>query len=287
MSVVARLSDGQLLAVLHEDVPHGDLTSDSLPLAGRHGQMLFRARRDMRVSGIEEAARLFALAGAIATPNCRSGAAVAADTLLLQAHGPATGLLKAWKVAQTLVEFMSGIAGATAAMVAAVRAAGYACPVACTRKAAPGTRMLSALAVRDGGGVMHRLGLSETLLVFPEHRALMAPQDWPACLGTLQRRQPEKRLVVEVGSDEAAFEAARAGAEVLQLERFSPDALAALRARLDAAGLPVRLAPAGGVTLANAVAYARAGADLLVSSSPYFAPPADVAVTLTGTEAAI
>jgi molybdenum transport protein len=68
--------------------------------------------------------------------------------------------------------------------------------------------------------------------------------------------------------------------EVLQLERFSPDALAALRARLMAAGLTPLLAPAGGVTVANAVAYARAGADLLVSSAPYFAPPADVKVTI-------
>ena len=67
---------------------------------------------------------------------------------------------------------------------------------------------------------------------------------------------------------------------MLQLERFDPPALAALRARLTQEKLSPLLAPAGGVTLANALAYAGAGADLLVSSAPYFAPPADVKVVI-------
>jgi molybdenum transport protein len=67
---------------------------------------------------------------------------------------------------------------------------------------------------------------------------------------------------------------------VLQLERFGPEALAALRLTLKENGFTPLLAPAGGVTADNALAYARAGADLLVSSAPYFAPPADVRVTI-------
>jgi molybdenum transport protein len=101
-----------------------------------------------------------------------------------------------------------------------------------------------------------------------------------ARLAALRAAQPEKRLVAEVGSAEEALTLARAGGvDVLQLERFSPAALAELKAQLHAEGLGgVRVAPAGGVTLANAVANARAGADFLVSSAPYFAPPADVKV---------
>ena len=73
---------------------------------------------------------------------------------------------------------------------------------------------------------------------------------------------------------------ARAGADMLQLERFDPPGLQKLRAMLAAAGLHPLLAPAGGVTVVNAVDYARAGADLLVSSAPYFAPPADIRVRI-------
>jgi molybdenum transport protein len=72
----------------------------------------------------------------------------------------------------------------------------------------------------------------------------------------------------------------RAGADVLQLERFVSEALKALRGQLAAAGLAPRLAPAGGVNRSNAVDFARAGADFLVTSAPYFAPPADVQVRI-------
>ena len=96
----------------------------------------------------------------------------------------------------------------------------------------------------------------------------------------LRAAQPEKKLVVEVGAEDEALSFAHAGAEVLQLERFSPAALTALRQRLEAAGLRPLLAPAGGVTAAHAVDDARAGADFLVSSAPYFAPPTDVKVVI-------
>ena len=261
-------------------MPYGDLTTDALPLRERLAQVQLAPRAEITLSGIEEAARLFALAGVSVSAVARSGQRLPAGALLLQGQGPAAAVLRVWKVAQNLVEFMSGIATATAAIRRALDAAGCPVPLACTRKNAPGTRALSAQAVRDGGGLMHRLGLSETLLVFPEHRALLAPGVWPQVLPALVAAQPEKRVVVEVATPAEAIEAARAGAGVLQLERFSPDAVAELQRTLVQQGLAVPLAPAGGVTLDNAVAYARAGAALLVSSAPYLARPADIQVTI-------
>jgi len=186
--------------------------------------------------------------------------------------------LLAWKLAQNLVEWCSGIASATRRIVDALAAAGHPIPVACTRKGFPGTRALAAKAVRAGGGVMHRLGLSESLLVFPEHRAFLAQDALPARLAALRAAQREKKLVVEVTSQDEALRMAALGAEVLQLERFTPDRLAALRQRLREAGWRPLLAPAGGVNIGNAVAFAAAGADFLVTSSPYLAAPADVKV---------
>jgi molybdenum transport protein len=246
--------------------------------------MRFAARRAMRVAGTEEAARIVQLAGGEAAVSAASGSSVEPGQPLLAAHGSAHALLLAWKVAQTLVEAASGIATATAAIVAVLRSEGFTLPVACTRKNFPGTRALAAKAVRAGGGVMHRLGLSETLLVFPEHRAFLPPESIGEAIGEAIARlvaaQPEKRVVVEVGSEDEALAMARAGAQVIQLERFTPAALACLRERLRGEGLQVRLAPAGGVTRDNALDYARAGADLLVTSAPYFAPPADVQVSI-------
>ena len=75
--------------------------------------------------------------------------------------------------------------------------------------------------------VGHRLGLSETLLVFPEHRSFLAPTEIVSSMKALRSAQPEKKLAVEVGSVDEAMSFAQAGAEVLQLERFSPAALTA------------------------------------------------------------
>ena len=275
-----RLPDTELQRWLHDDAPFGDLTTRALGLPGVPAQMCFQARGPMRVAATEEAARLVELCGGQAQVLVPSGRDAQQGDALLLATGPATALLLAWKVAQTAVEAASGVATAAARILSLLRAAGLPQPLACTRKNWPGGRALAARGVWAGGAVMHRLGLSETLLVFPEHRAFIAPADLPAALAALGRSQPEKKRVVETADADEALALASQGVEVLQLERFSPADVAALRARLQAAGLAPLLAPAGGVTEANAVAYARAGAALLVSSAPYFAAPADVKVSI-------
>ncbi|WP_428422173.1 ModD protein [Methylibium sp.] len=276
-----RLSDDVLHGWLREDAPHGDLSTRALGIGTAPAQLQFRARQALRVALVEEAARLFELCGGSAEVHRPSGADAQAGDLLLSAAGAAAGLLLAWKVAQTGMEVASGIAGETARILGLLRAAGHPQPLACTRKTPPGGRALAVRAVLAGGGVMHRLGLSESLLVFPEHRLFLSPEVLPARLAGLRVAQPEKRLVVEVGDEAEALALAAAGAEVLQLERFTPDALRRLKRALQARGLQPLLAPAGGVTAANAVAYAEAGADFLVSSAPYHAPPADVQVRFT------
>jgi molybdenum transport protein len=184
-----------------------------------------------------------------------------------------------WKTAQTLVEYLSGFASGAAAIVDALRGAGFSQPLACTRKNFPGNRRLAAKAVAAGAAVAHRLGLSETLLVFPDHRVFVDKATLPVRFATLRSQCPEKKLVAEAADLEEALWLARCGADVVQLERFSPDQLQACKAALAVQNLPTKLAPAGGVTLTNALAYAAAGADFLVSSAPYFSPPRDVKVS--------
>lgn len=271
--------DHELHALLREDLPHGDLTTSSLGLEGLPAQIRFEARAPMVLAGLEAAARLLTLCGVQVQALADSGARLAAGEVMLRGHGPAAAVLAGWKLAQTLVEGCSGIAGATAAIVDRLRAAGHRTPLACTRKNIPGTRWLAADAVRAGGGVMHRLGLSETLLIFPEHRTLLPAGALAERLRSVKTAQPEKRMVVEVGTPLEALQLARLGVvDVLQLERFVPAQVRALRQVLAAENLAVALAPAGGVNLGNALDFADAGADLLVSSAPLFAAPADVKV---------
>jgi len=267
------LNDHHLQALLDDDAPCGDLTTQALGIGAQTAQLEFRARQPMTVCATEEAVRLFELAGAQAQLLVCSGALAAPGELLLQAQGPAAGLHRAWKTAQTLVDWASGIATATAAIVTAANGVA----VACTRKNVPGTKVLSVKAVRSGGGIMHRLGLSETLLVFAEHRLFLGESP-DQTIARLRQTQPEKKIVVEVSSLEEALRWTAAGCDVLQLEKFTPEAVAACRLALD--GEPSRplLAAAGGVRADNAAAYVAAGANFLVTSAPYTAQPKDVQV---------
>lgn len=269
------LSDAALDALLAQDVPYGDLTTDSLGIAAAPARIRFAARAAMVLAGTEEAARLIQKAGGTVSSVRPSGTAVEAGEVFLEGAGSAGALHRAWKVSQTLVEYASGIATRARRIVEAAPGV----TVACTRKNFPGAKDLSVKAVLAGRAVMHRLGLSETLLVFPEHRAFLSgpPEDW---IAALRRKAPEKKIVVEADSVDDAIALARAGADVIQLEKRSPqEARAVIEATRGLNPAPV-VAAAGGVTEENAAAYAAAGCPLLVTTAPFFGRPADVKVTL-------
>lgn len=268
------LSDDSLARLIEDDVYCGDLTTASLGIGSRPGGFQFRARRSMRLCGVEEAARMCLLNRIDAQVDARSGASLGPGELILTGYGTAAALHRVWKAAQVFVEWASGIATSASEIVAAAGTT----PVACTRKNVPGTKAMSVKAVRAGGATMHRLGLSETLLLFPEHQQFL--DEPPALtLARLKAQEPEKKIVVEVAEIEAALAWAEAGADVLQLEKFPPKAVMACRSALAAKDLHPRIAAAGGISAANAAAYVAAGADLLVTSAPFSAPPRDVAVS--------
>lgn len=273
-------SDSELERLLDDDVPFGDLTTDQLGLASASGRMDFSARSPMVVALAEAAARLLELAGARVTLAAHSGDRLAAGAPILSASGPAPALLRGWKVAQTLIEIWSGVASATRDILDEARAAAPDICVACTRKNTPGTKKFAAAAVEAGGAVMHRLGLSETVLVFPEHLTFLPGATLEEVATKLRKKLPEKKLTIEVKDHDQALAAARARFHLIQAEKFSPEEIARLSKSLSGLhGRPL-LAAAGGVKRDNARAYALGGADILVTSSPYYAPPKDVAVTI-------
>lgn len=276
------LDDAALWQLLQEDVPYGDLTTSSLPLQGQPGRLTFKARSDMTLCGSEEAMRLLQLAGAEVMLHAVSGKELLADGLILEAQGAVPALHHAWKVAQNLVEWASGIASAASALVSAAAPVA----VACTRKSVPGVKALSVKAVRAGGARLHRLGLSESLLIFAEHRLYLEMP--PAqTVALLKQQEPEKKVVVEVANIAEALSWAEAGADALQLEKFTPAQLEQLIIELDQQ-LPAQrdsvstkrplLIAAGGINRQNVADYVQAGAQLIVTSAPYSAPPRDVAV---------
>ena len=275
-------SRAELEGLLADDVPYGDLTTDALGIGTDQGLMQFTARDSMVLALAEDAAAIIELTGCRVELHASSGILINRGASILTAFGPASALLRSWKVAQTLIEIWSGVATDARAIVDAATAVAPNIAVACTRKNVPGTKRFAVAAVKTGGAVMHRLGLSESVLVFPEHRAFMGKEPLVGLVDRLRRAAPEKKLVIEVATLEGAICAAAVGFDVIQAEKFSPAEIASLVARIATAperSRPV-VAAAGGIHAGNVAAYAQAGADVVVTSAPYLARPRDVQVQI-------
>jgi molybdenum transport protein len=225
-------SRAELEGLLADDVPYGDLTTDALGIGADQGLMQFTARDSMVLALAEDAAAIIELTGCRVELHASSGILLNRGAPILTAHGPASALLRSWKVAQTLIEIWSGVATDARAIVDAATAVAPNMAVACTRKNVPGTKRFAVAAVKAGGAVMHRLGLSESVLVFPEHRAFMGKEPLVGLVERLRRAAPEKKLVIEVATLEGAICAAAVGFDVIQAEKFSPAEIASLVARI-------------------------------------------------------
>lgn len=271
-------TDSLLDDLLNEDTPYGDLTTEALGISAAPARLTMAMREDSTVCGVELAADLFRKAGATALIAAETGARVPARGLILTAEGAAGAILTAWKVAQTLVEYLSGIATATAEIVGAARAVNPAVAVVTTRKTFPGTKRMMIAAIKAGGAMPHRLGLSETLLVFPEHRVFLA--DGAEGISRLREAMPEKKVVVEVATLEEARDALSGRPDILQCEKMTPEGIRAVCDLVKDQAAGALVAAAGGVNARNAADYATAGARILVTSAPYWARPSDVKVTI-------
>lgn len=273
-------TDDCLTRLLLEETAQAGPPPEGPAISEGRASLVMRPEARMTLCGTEEAARVFALLGLETDLGCTSGSVVMPGQILLTATGPAAAILAAQQVARNLVGWASGVASAAARIVAAARSADPDAVVGCTRQTTPGMRALSIKAAVAGGAIIHRPGLTETRLLFPEYRWLYGPEGLALHIARLRARFPERRVMIDVSSAAEAVSAAAAGAEVIQLEHFTPQAVAETRAAIgpDWTGT---LVAAGGVDETNAAAYAAGGARLLVTSAPYRAAPAALAVEIT------
>ena len=161
-------------------------------------------------------------------------------------------------------------------MVCAVHEVNPQCEVLTTRKSMPGAKDLLTEAVLVGGAFPHRLGLSETVLVFEQHLAFLGGLDgFLEQLPAIRSRCCEKKLFVEAAPEHAA-RIARAGVDGIQLDKASPDILRALVPELRGIDPHLTIIAAGGVNPDNAAAFAATGVDGVATTAPFTAKPIDM-----------
>jgi len=273
------LVDPVVRAALTEDLGRaGDITAAACVPAGQRLSARFAARHAGRIAGLDCAR----LAIAALDPTARFAVRIAdgedapAGAVLAEVEADARALLSAERVALNLLGRLSGVATLTNAYVRAVEGTGA--RITCTRKTTPGLRALEKYAVRCGGGINHRYGLDDAILIKDNHIAAsggVAPvlQRARAAAGHLVKIEIEVDTLAQL--DEAlAAQDAGFGPDVILLDNFSLDdlRLAVIRAKRK-----VVLEASGGVTLETVRAIAETGVDVISSGAlTHSAPVLDI-----------
>ena len=275
-----RISDARLDYFMAEDVPYVDLTSEILGIGGAPGEMEYFSREACVVAGVDEVVRLAKAAGCEAEILHGSGERIEAGEAILRVRGLAGDLHQVWKVGLNLLDHLSAVATKTRAMVDAVHAVNPRCEILTTRKSMPGCKDLLVEAVMTGGAFPHRLGLSETVLVFDHHMEFLGGFDeFVRRIPEFRSRCIEKKLFVEASADQARV-LAEAGVDGIQFDKVPVDELAVLVEELRAVDPHVTLIAAGGINPQNAAAYAATGVDGLATTALFTAKPLDMSVRM-------
>lgn len=268
MSVVLHLTPqlrAQLAAWLAEDLGRGDLTAPALQ--GRRGRACWIAKAEGRFCGGVLLLPLLQQLDPTAQVQLLKpeGAAVAPGERLLELEGEAAALVAVERTALNLAMRLSGIATATAALVAQLEGTGV--RLADTRKTTPGLRVLEKYAVRCGGGVNHRMGLDDAAMLKENHLAWAGGV--AAAMAALRTTAPwPVRVIVEAESAAEAQAAVQAGADGVLLDEFTPAELQQLVPQLRHVAVAPVLLEASGVQPDQLAAYAATGIDLISTSAP-------------------
>jgi nicotinate-nucleotide pyrophosphorylase (carboxylating) len=248
-------------AALEEDVGSGDLTAALVP-ATRRGRAAVITREAATIAGRPYVDEVFRQVDARVRVDWAvdDGIVVQPGQLLYRLEGPARSLLTGERTALNFLQVLSATATATRSHADAL--SGLRCRVLDTRKTLPGLRNAQKYAVRCGGGVNHRFGLYDGILVKENH--IVATGSIAAAVGAARASGADAPVEVEVETLDELREALDAGADMALLDEFPPtllrEAVAMNRAHPNG---PIKLEASGGVTLETIRAIAETGVDFV------------------------
>lgn len=267
-------------ALIKEDDPYIDLTSHLLGIGdvcAKKASITYFTREDCIVCGTEEVEQVFRRLGIETVMAIPSGTRVKAGSDLISGTGNGYDIMTAWKVCQNILDHTSGIATKTARFVEKAKSADPGINVLTTRKIFPGTKALTIKAILTGGAFPHRLGVSETVLVFDQHIKLIGGIDaFIEKLGDLKRACCEKKIIFETSDTDLALRMLDSGVDGIQADKLSAEDLRGFAEKIREHHPDALILAGGGINEDNAADFAGTGINALVTTSLYTARPVDV-----------
>ncbi|GMV38135.1 MAG: nicotinate-nucleotide diphosphorylase (carboxylating) [Fimbriimonadales bacterium] len=248
-----------------EDLGSGDVTTSACVSPGTEGKGVVSAQAEGVLSGLEVVHPLVALGASLygeachvrLEPNVSNGTRISPGQPILAIEGSLRITLSIERTLLNFLQHLSGVATETARYVRAIEGTGA--KIVDTRKTTPGLRQLEKAAVRHGGGVNHRFGLYDGVLIKDNH--ITAANGITAAVRAARRCVHHLlRVQVECETLEQAEEAVRAGADALLLDNMQIETLREAAAKFKG---KVLLEASGGITLANVRAVAETGVDII------------------------
>ncbi len=264
MFLPRKILEKKLLDILAEDIGQGDITTALTIPAESTSEAQIVAKEAGIAAGFEEAKVLLESLGLKVETLASDGEKINPKQTLMKIRGNTRTILSTERTILNIVSRMSGIATTTRRLVEKLQKAKLGTKIACTRKTAPGLLYLDKKAVLVGGGDTHRLHLDDMVLIKDNHIAVAGS------IEVAVKRAKEvgsftKKIEVEVSSAEDALAAAKAGADIIMLDNFSPKQVEKAVSRLEEAAFSgkVLIEASGGITAENILEFASKRVDIV------------------------
>jgi len=274
-------TDAEIDQLIGEDYPYFDLTSLSVKLGSKVARISYTTKQNTVICCTEEVLKIFEKFKITPTLFSFSGEQIEKGIKFLEGEGLAQNVHAIWQTTANLLEFASGIATRTRSLVEAANLAIEGIPVVTTRKTIPFTKKIALKAVRIGGGHIHRLNLSDSILIFDNHiKFLGGIEALVKKVPEIRKRAPGKKITAEVKTPREALLLAESSIDCLQIDKVPANELLKLVPDLKKVNPKLLVSASGNINEENIGSYAETGIDLIITSYPYYGRPADIHVNI-------
>lgn len=247
---------------LEEDINTGDVTTDSIIPESMNAVATMTAKQDGVISGIEVIKKVYERfqKDIVYTPYFKNGDHVKKGDVLLKIEASYPTLLKGERLSLNIFQRMCGIATETAKYVKEL--VGTSTELLDTRKTAPGLRVLDKMAVKDGGGTNHRMGLYDMAMIKDNHIKMAG--GITKAVGQVRSNIPATiKIEVETTNLAEVDEAIAAGADIIMLDNMDNATMTAAVQKIKASGKAIKTEASGNMSIPRLVEVAATGVDYI------------------------
>ena len=247
---------------IEEDINTGDITTESIIPESMNAVATMTAKQDGVISGLEIVKMVYERfqKDTVFTPYFKNGDSVKKGDVILKVEATYPTLLRGERLSLNIFQRMCGIATETAKYVKEL--AGSSTELLDTRKTAPGLRVLDKMAVKDGGGTNHRMGLYDMAMIKDNH-IKMAGGITKAVEQVRANIPADVKIEVEATNLSEVQEAVAAGADIIMFDNMTNEAMTEAAAYIKSTGKPIKTEASGNMSIPRLKEVAATGVDYI------------------------